>query len=345
MIMHAHTAAIVGASGYTGLELTRLLARHAGIRLAALFSDRWSDDAAGSRLPLDGPAAALRYRPLAEAVDADAELVFLATPAEVSADLAPKLLAKGARVVDLSGAFRLEDAAAYPRWYGFAHPAPQLLAEAAYGLPELARDKLRGARLVTNPGCYATAIALALAPLVKAGLGLRGGVAVTGLSGASGAGRKATEDYSFVEIADDLRAYRLGNHQHVPEIEQTVARYAGACGPISFTPVLVPIRRGILATATVRVEGAAPSELEGALRAAYDGEPFVRVLPADRVTVKDVVHTNRCHVGLAVDARAGVVVAVSAIDNLVKGAAGQAVQAMNASLGWPETAGLDLLGG
>jgi N-acetyl-gamma-glutamyl-phosphate reductase len=343
--MHGHSAAIVGASGYSGLELTRLLARHPRIRLSGLYSDRWSDDAAGDRLPLDGEAAALRYRPLAEAERADAELAFLATPAEVSAELAPKLLANGARVVDLSGAFRLEDPSAYPTWYGFAHPAPQLLAEARYGLPELAREKLRGARLVTNPGCYATATALALAPLVKAGLGLRGGIAVTAMSGVSGAGRKASEDYSFVEVAEDLRAYRLGKHQHVPEIEQTVARYAGACGPISFTPVLVPIRRGILATATVRVDGAAPADLADALRRAYEEEPFVRVLAPDRVMVKDVVRSNRCHVGLAVDARAGVVVAVSAIDNLVKGAAGQAVQAMNAALGWPETTGLDLLGG
>src|SRR6266508_1984574 len=298
MNMHSHPAAIVGASGYTGLELTRLLARHPRLRLAALYSDRWSDETAGSRLSLDGPAASLRYRPLAESEGADAEVVFLATPAEVSAALAPKLLANGARVVDLSGAFRLADPAAYPAWYGFAHPAPGLLAEARYGLPELARDRLAGAKLVTNPGCYATAIALALAPLVKAGLGLRGGIAVTGLSGVSGAGRKAAEDYSFVEVADDLRAYRLGKHQHTPEIEQTVARYAGACGPISFTPVLVPIRRGILATATVRLEGPPPADLQDALRRAYDREPFVRVLAPEKVTVKDVVHTNRCHVGL-----------------------------------------------
>jgi N-acetyl-gamma-glutamyl-phosphate reductase len=342
--MHGHTAAIVGASGYTGLELTRLLARHPRIRPVALYSDRWAQEAAGARLPLDGPAAALRYRPLADAEGADAELVFLATPAEVSADLAPKLLAKGARVIDLSGAFRLEDAGAYPTWYGFAHPAPALLAEARYGLPELAREKLAGAKLVTNPGCYATAIALALAPLVKAGLGLRGGIAVTGLSGVSGAGRKASEDYSFCEVHDDLRAYRLGKHQHTPEIEQTVARYAGACGPISFTPVLVPIKRGILVTATVRIDGALP-DLEKALAQAYAGEAFVRVLAPDKVNVKDVVHTNRCHVGLAIDARANVVVAVSAIDNLLKGAAGQAVQATNAVMGWPEATGLDLLGG
>jgi N-acetyl-gamma-glutamyl-phosphate reductase len=344
--MNVHSAAIVGASGYTGLELTRLVARHPALRLEALYSDRWSEELAGARLPLPGPAAALRYRPLAEADRAEAEIVFLATPAEASAELAPKLLARGARVVDLSGAFRLEYAADYPAWYGFAHPAPALLAEARYGLPELAREKLAGARLVTNPGCYATAIALALAPLVRAGLGLQGGIAVTGMSGVSGAGRKASEDYSFVEVADDLRAYRIGRHQHVPEMEQTVARYAGACPPISFTPVLTPIRRGILATITIRTGPSAPaSDLAEAMRAAYRDEPFVRVLAPDKVMVKDVVHTNRCHLGVAVDTRAGAVVAVSAIDNLVKGAAGQAVQAMNAAMGWPETAGLDLVGG
>jgi N-acetyl-gamma-glutamyl-phosphate reductase len=344
--MNVHPAAIVGASGYTGLELTRLLVRHPRLRLAALYSDRWSDELAGARLPLDGPAAALRYRPLAEGERADAELVFLATPAEVSADLAPKLLARGVRVVDLSGAFRLADPAAYPTWYGFPHPAPALLAEARYGLPELARAQLPGARLVTNPGCYATAIALAVSPLVRAGLAAPDGIAVTGLSGVSGAGRKASEDYSFVEVSEDLRAYRIGKHQHVPEIEQTVARYAGACGALAFTPVLVPIRRGILATATLRLAGKpSGADLAEALRRAYADEPFVRALPADRVMVKDVVHTNRCHVGVALDERAGLAVAVSAIDNLVKGAAGQALQATNAAMGWPETTGLDLLGG
>jgi N-acetyl-gamma-glutamyl-phosphate reductase len=344
--MNSHTVAIVGASGYSGLELTRLLARHPSLRLAALYSDRWAAELAGARVALSGPAAALPYRPLAEAPGVDAEIAFLATPAEVSADLAPKLLARGVRVVDLSGAFRLEDPAAYPRWYGFEHPAPALLAGARYGLPELARATLPGARLVTNPGCYATCIALAVAPLVKAGLGLDGGVAVTGMSGVSGAGRKASEDYSFVEVADDLRAYRIGKHQHVPEIEQAVARYAGARPAISFTPILTPIRRGILATVTIRTGAAAPAaDVAEALRAAYRDEPFVRVMAPDRVRVQDVVHTNRCHLGVAVDARAGVVVAVSALDNLVKGAAGQAVQAVNAAMGWPETAGLDLVGG
>ncbi len=344
--MHKHTVAVVGASGYAGLELTRVLARHPAARVTALYSDRWSGELAGDRLPLLGEVGKLAYRPLAEGHQADAEVVFLATPTEVSAELAPRLVAKGGRVVDLSGAFRLLDTAAYPPWYGFDHPAPQLLADARYGLPELARDKLLGARLVTNPGCYATAIALAIAPLVRSQLVSSDGICVTGMSGVSGAGRKASEDYSFCETAEDLRAYRLGKHQHVPEIEQTVARYAGACGPISFTPVLAPIRRGILATVTLRLTGKPQSaDLHDAIAKAYAGEPFVKLLPADKVMVKDVVHTNRCHVGVAMDARAGVAVVSSAIDNLLKGAAGQAVQAMNAALGLPETTGLDLQGG
>ncbi len=344
--MNKHTVAVVGASGYSGLELTRILARHPAARVAALYSDRWSEELAGDRLPLQGDIARLAYRPLSEGHDAQADWVFLATPAEVSADLAPKLLAKGCRVVDLSGAFRLLDTSAYPPWYGFDHPAPHLLADARYGLPELARDKLPGAKLVTNPGCYATAIALAIAPLVRSGLVSPEGICVTGMSGVSGAGRKASEDYSFSETSEDVRAYRLGKHQHVPEIEQTVARYAGACGPISFTPVLVPIRRGILAAVTLRLAGKPKSsDLHDAIATAYADEPFVKLRPADKVMVKDVVHTNRCHVGVAMDARSGVAVVSSAIDNLVKGAAGQAVQAMNAAIGLPETTGLDLFGG
>jgi N-acetyl-gamma-glutamyl-phosphate reductase len=343
--MHALSTAVVGASGYAGLELTRYLARHPRLRPVALLSDRWAGEAAGDRLPLGGPAATLTYRPLGEAAQVDAELIFLATPAEVSVDLAPRLLARGARVVDLSGAFRLADAALYPRWYGFEHAAPQLLAEARYGLPELAREQLAGARLVTNPGCYATATALALAPLLRSGLVETDGVAVAALSGVSGAGRRASEDYSFCEVDEDLRAYRIGRHQHVPEIEQTVARFAGRCGPISFTPHLVPIRRGILATCTLRLApGAAEGEVARAY-ACYANEPFVRVLPAAKVAVKDVARTNRVHLGVEVDARAGAAVAVSAIDNLVKGAAGQAVQALNAAMGWDEALGLDLLGG
>ncbi len=344
--MQLHDVAIVGASGYAGLELTRILARHPHVRVTAALSDRWAGETLGARLPLPAPIASLAYGKLADGERVEAELAFLATPAEASADLAPKLVKRGVKVIDLSGAFRLKDPAAYPTWYGFAHPAPALLAEAVYGLPELGRQGLRGARLVANSGCYATSVAVAVAPFVKAGVVSPDGVAVTAMSGVSGAGRKASEDFSFVELDDDLRAYRLAKHQHVPEIEQTVARYGGRCGPLSFTPVLTPIRRGILTTAHLRLaDGAAAADLAAALEAAYKEEPFVRVRPADKVQLKDVLHNNRVHVGVALDARARIAVVTAALDNLVKGAAGSAVQAANAVLGLPETAGLDLLGG
>ena len=344
--MQPRTVAIIGASGYSGVELTRILARHPDVRLVAALSDRWAGEKIGGRVPVPEPTASLAYGPLSDGAKVDAELVFLATPAEASADLAPKLVQRGLHVVDVSGAFRLKDASLYPTWYGFEHPAPALLGEAVYGLPELGRDGLRGARLVANSGCYATTIAVAIAPFVKAGVALPDGIAVTAMSGVSGAGRKASEDFSFVEIADDLRAYRLTKHQHVPEIEQTVARCAGRCGPTSFTPVLAPIRRGILATAHLRVrDGATAADLSAALQAAYEGEPFIRIRPADKVQVKDVLRNNLCLVGVAFDARARLAVVTSALDNLVKGAAGSAVQALNAVLGLPEAAGLDLLGG
>ena len=344
--MHTRTVAVVGASGYSGLELTRIVARHPRLQLSSLYSDRWADEAVGSRVSLSGPSAALRYLPQAAAAGLAADVAFLATPAEVSLALGPALHARGVAVVDLSGAFRLHDPAAYPTWYGFAHSAVPLLSEARYGLPELDRAALLGARFVTNPGCYATAIALALSPLVRSGLAAREGIAVSAMSGVSGAGRKASEDYSFCEVDEDLRAYRIGRHQHVPEIEQTVARFAGGVGPISFTPHLVPLRRGILATCALRATpGASEAALREALDLAYGSEPFVRVMKPDQVSVKDVTRTNRCHLGATLDARTGLVIAVSAIDNLVKGAAGQAVQAYNATQGWDETLGLDLPGG
>ena len=256
--MHTLTAAVVGASGYSGLELSRIVARHPRLSLSSLYSDRWANEAAGSRLPLSGAAAALRYLPQAQSPHLEADVAFLATPAEVSLALGPALHARGVKVVDLSGAFRLHDPTASPTWYGFEHTAPALLARARYGLPELDRAALRGAAFVTNPGCYATAIALALSPLVRSGLVARDGIAVSAMSGVSGAGRKSSEEFSFCEVDEDLRAYRIGRHQHVPEIEQTVGRFAGGVDPISFTPHLVPIRRGILATCTLSPPSVAP---------------------------------------------------------------------------------------
>ena len=329
--MNVHAAAIVGASGYTGLELTRLLARHPGVRLVSLYSDRWANELAGERLPLDGPAAALRYRPLAEGVAADAELVFLATPAEVSADLAPKLLARGCRVVDLSGAFRIRDDAARARWY----PAtPALPAQTAYGFSERHRDAIRQARLISNPGCYATAALMALEPLAAAGL-LDGPVIVDAKSGISGAGKTPSDRTHFSENHGSVAAYGIFSHRHTAEIEQELGTV------VTFVPHLVPLDRGILETiyATLR-PNVDDAQVTAALQAAYADAPFVRLTGGDLPEIKHVAHTNFCDIGWKVDAAGRRLVMVAVLDNLVKGAAGSAVQNLNIMLGLDERTGL-----
>jgi N-acetyl-gamma-glutamyl-phosphate reductase len=331
---------IIGASGYSGLELSRILALHPQVELKLLGSDKWAGDTAARRAGLPGATGKLRYAPQEKCAELSRECaaVFLATPAEVSLDLVPRLLESGVKAIDLSGAFRLRDAALYPKHYGFEHPHPDLLSEAFYGLPELARAP-RGARLVANPGCYPTAAALALAPLIDARLLAPDPLIVDAASGVTGAGRKASEDFSFAEVDGDFRAYRVLRHQHQPEIAQTLAR------PLTFTAHLLPVKRGILATCYARLApGRKASELQGALLHKYADAPFVEVLETpDQVTLKGVTGTNRCQVAVAADGE--VVVAISAIDNLIKGAAGQAVQNLNLIMGWAETAGLDTLRG
>jgi N-acetyl-gamma-glutamyl-phosphate reductase len=269
-------------------------------------------------------------------------VVFLCTPAEVSMDLAPRALAAGARVVDVSGAFRL-DAALYPRWYGFTHACPVLLAEAIYSLPEATggTEKLRGARLVSNPGCYATASTLAVLPLLAAGVIERDGIIVDAKSGTTGAGRKGTEDFSFSEVDGDFRAYRVLRHQHTPEIERALALSGAPSGPVTFTSHLLPTRRGILATAYGRLRpGRTAEDAVAAVRAFVEGRSFLRAAKADAVRLQAVVGTNRALLGVDADPERGVVVAFCAIDNLLKGAAGQAVQNANLMFGLEETAGL-----
>ena len=327
---------IVGASGYSGLELSRILALHPRVELKLLGSDKWAGDTASRRAGLSGPAGKLKYAPQDQLVQLARECaaVFLATPAEGSLQLAPILHALGLTVIDLSGAFRLRDATLYPKFYGFEHQRADLLSEAFYGLPELSRTP-RGTRLIANPGCYPTAAALALAPLVEAGLLASSPLIVDAASGVTGAGRKASEEFSFAEIDEDFRAYRVLRHQHQPEMAQTLGR------PLTFTPHLLPIKRGILATCYGRLApGRAGAELKEALLHKYADEPFVEVLDApDQVSLKGVTGTNRCQVAAATDG--DTVVVISAIDNLVKGAAGQAVQNLNLTMGWPETSGLD----
>lgn len=346
------TAGIVGVSGYSGVELARLLSRHPQFAVQWATTDRWAGKTLGSMSPvgarLDGLLCVTQEE--GQGRFGDVQVVFLCTPPEVSIELAPKILAAGARVVDLSGAFRLP-ASAYPRWYGFEHHQAALLAQAVYSLPEVTNtaQALRSAKLVSNPGCYPTASSLPLLPLLRAGIIEREGLIVDAKSGTTGAGRKGSEAMSFSEVADDFRAYRVLKHQHTPEIENILALGGVPDIKLTFTAHLLPVRRGILATAYGRladgVGADASKAAEAALQSFAKDQPFLRVVDAEAVTLHSVVGTNRVVMGVRADVERKVVVAFGAIDNLVKGAAGQALQNANLMFGLPETLALDDLMG
>lgn len=336
--MHTRSIGIFGASGYTGMEATRILVGHPGVTLRFVAGERYAQQPVARHI--EGAPSGLAYCTFeeGEAQARGCDVVLLATPTEISQKLAPRLLALGCKVIDLSGAFRLVDRELAEKHYGEASELA-----AVYGLPELNRDAIEDAKLVANPGCYPTAVTLGLLPLVEAGLIELDSVVVTAVSGLSGAGRKATEEYSFVEIDNDVRAYRVLRHQHEPEMRQVLTEQAGAPVPLTFVPHLVPIERGILATATVRAKAPiTQSALYECYVSRYGSEPFVSLEEsADLVRMKRVVGTNRCVIGANVDGQR--IVVVSAIDNLVKGAAGQAVQNLNLLLGYEETMGLGSL--
>jgi N-acetyl-gamma-glutamyl-phosphate reductase len=339
---------IVGAAGYVGGELIRLLERHPAVRLDALQArgrDRVS--VAESHPQLAGTDAFLDDR-----LPPDLDAVLLALPHGAAAGMVPAILEGGATVVDLGPDFRLRDPADYPRWYGFDHPAPDLLARAVYGLPELHRADLAGSaregRLVGSPGCYPTATLLALAPLARAGL--VADLVVDAKSGVSGAGREPRPDLTFSEVDASVRAYGIGGHRHVAEIEQELGRLTpdepganpGVRG-VDFLPHLVPMTRGILSACHVRPSRpVSQAELDGLYAEAYADEPFVRVVPSAPAT-KHVTGSNLAHVHVRADERTGRILAIAVIDNLVKGAAGQAVQALNLCFDLPETLGLEQL--
>lgn len=350
--------AVLGASGYAGVELTKILDGHPGAELTVASSDRWVGDTLAART---GVRSGLRYTPLDAAVEAAkrCDVVLLATPAQASHDLVPQLVAH-TRVIDLSGAYRLKDPTRYRSHYGFEHAHLALAKEAVYGLPELFRERIAGARLVANPGCYATAIQLALAPLVRAETPksspvessrsetrpftrvdnelLDGRIIVDAMSGVTGAGRKASEDFSFAEVAGSVRAYRVLRHQHEPEIEQMLGELAERTVDITFVPHLLPVPRGILATCHAQLAGA--HDVAALFQRSYAREPFISLADsAEQVSLHDVVGTNLCRIGASVGAD-GELVVIAAIDNLVKGAAGQAVQNLNLLLGIDEQAGL-----
>ena len=332
----AHQAGIVGYRGYSGAELVRLLRHHANV-VPVLLNHR--EESAHS--PIRHAPALAHLACMPDAVrSASLAVVFLATPPEVSMDLAPAMLEAGARVIDLSGAFRLGTPENYTAWYREPHTQPALLAEAVYGLPEFCRERIPGARLVANPGCYPTAANLAIRPLVERGVVDRAaGIVCDAKSGVSGAGRKPTQKTSFCEVTENFSAYSILKHRHVPEVLQ-VSRLEER--EFSFTAQLLPLDRGILETIYFRAAGVQTAEdLLRIYEERYSAEPFVRLYnPGHLPDLRGVARTNFCDIGVHLDAHTGRAVVVSAIDNLVKGAAGQAIQNMNLMLGFDETEGL-----
>ena len=334
---------VIGVTGYAGGELLRLLARHPLAKVVGLASRGRQDEPIATSHPhLAGTA--LRVR---ESLTDDVEAAFLALPHGASAELAPGLLERGIAVVDLGPDFRLRDPSDYPRWYRFDHPRPDLLADAVYGLPELHREDLvalRDAqrRVVGAPGCYSTATLLALAPLARAGL--IEDVVVDAKSGVSGAGREAKPEMQFSEVNESVKAYGVGGHRHVAEMEQELSLLASVrIGPVDFLPHLIPMTRGILAACHVRpTRPVAQAELDELYSTSYAGERFVEVVSTPPQT-KHVTGSNSCRVFVRSDERTGRVLAIAVLDNLVKGAAGQAIQAFNVLFGLPEESGLEQL--
>jgi N-acetyl-gamma-glutamyl-phosphate reductase len=337
---------VLGASGYTGAELLRLLIRHPRAEIALLTADR----RAGKPMAEVFPQFAPYPLPTLTAIEgADwpklgIDLAFCALPHGTTQKVIAQLLDRAPRtkVVDLSADFRLADPAAYARWYGLEHFAPQLQKEAVYGLTEMYRAQIKAARLVANPGCYTTCAQLALIPLLQAKAIDPDEIVIDAKSGMTGAGRAAREDMLFAEVSEGFHAYGVGHHRHMAELDQEFSLAAGRDVVVTFTPHLVPMNRGILSTIYVRSAEAAPEDLHALLVKAYAGESFVHVLPLRTLPqTRHVRGTNMTFIGVAADRIAGRTIIVSALDNLTKGASGQAVQNMNVMLGFPETMGLD----
>lgn len=342
MMNQTKRVAVVGATGYAGAELTALLARHPHVELAAVYASENSKPIPFSAvhpslIRMTGPA--VEPFALAKLLDSKAEVVFLATPNEVSAELVPALLDNGLRVIDLSGAFRLAEPGDYPKWYGFDHPNPALLQKAVYGLTEFCNGDLANAQLVANPGCYPTAILLALRPLTYL-INRDQLIVADAKSGVSGAGKKSDLSYSFSELAGNFKAYGVGKHKHEPEIRNQL--HLGDKAALVFVPHLLPVVRGLLATLHVSfVRPVTAAELTENYQRAYGNSEFVRVLPAGTLPeMRDVVSTPYAEIGFQLLNGGTRAVIVSVIDNLLKGAASQAVQNFNRMNGFDEKEGL-----
>ena len=336
---------IIGASGYGGGELARLLAGHPEVELVHLTADSKAGEPMAALYPnlrsiLDHATTALDVARMAR----DSDVVFIALPNGRAMELAPSILPH-ARIVDLGADFRFTDPAVYEQWYKMPHAAAELLEVSAYGLTEYHRAEIRGARIVGNPGCYPTAALLAVVPFLLSGRVHPRGIVIDAKSGVSGAGRGASLGTHFSEVNENVKPYNVAGHRHTPEIEQELAAHAGGAVAVTFTPHLIPMTRGILATAYLPLAGSlTTAEATGVLREAYAGEPFVRVLDGELPQTKATSGSNFCDVAVRVDARSGMAVVMAALDNLVKGASGQAIQNMNVMCGLPETLGLRVPG-
>ncbi len=335
--------AVVGATGYAGAELVRYLARHPRARLVAVTSEQSAGKDLAEVLPSVRGKVALRLEAFdPAAIASSAEFAFTALPQGASATGVAALLERGCKVIDIGADFRFRDPDEYARIY-VPHPCPQLLADAVYGLTEYCRDRLPGARLVANPGCYPTGALLGLLPLLEQRLIEPEGIVIDAKSGVTGAGKTVAAEYLFAEVDDNLKAYKIGEHRHAPEIEQELRPYLGD-RRVTFVPHLLPIRRGILTTIYVRpLPKVGADDLEKAYRKRYAGERFLVLSGRRPPEIRDVVGTNDCGIGWSIDPRSGLGVVVTVIDNLGKGAAGQAIQNFNVMTGHGEADGLDHL--
>ena len=332
---------IAGASGYSGLELTKLLLRHPCIQIEQLFANTSAGRRVADVHPWLGGRIDAVYAEYSVEAACTSNLVFIALPSGEAMNLIPDLLNRGKKVVDLGGDFRLRDAAQYEHYYHRPHRAPELLANAVYGLPEWHGEAIRSATLLANPGCYPTSAILPLAPLLKEQLILDEGIIVNSLSGVSGAGRSASTDLSFAEVNESVKAYKVGQHQHIPEINEALRSVLNRPVSVTFVPHLIPITRGIYTSIYATLaKGVSADDVSHAYRHAYDKAPFIRVSSSAIPELKNVVHTNFLDIGFRVDEAGNRLMLFSAIDNLLKGAAGQAVQNMNLMFGLNETEGL-----
>jgi len=331
---------IVGGTGYTGVELLRLLAQHPHAELRVITSRTEAGTPVAAMFPnLRGRVTLKFTEPSAKAL-AGCDIVFFATPNGVAMGETRALLEAGARVIDIAADFRIRDVALWEKWYAMKHAAPELVAEAVYGLPEMNRERIRGARLIANPGCYPTAVQLGFLPLLEAGIVDTQHLIADAKSGVSGAGRRAEVHTLLAEASDNFKAYGLSGHRHHPEIAQGLAQIAGLPVNLVFAPHLVPMIRGIHATLYARLTG--PADLQALFEKRYAAEPFVDVMPAgSHPDTRSVRGANVCRIAVHQPRGGDIAVVLSVIDNLVKGAAGQAVQNMNIMFGLPETVGLE----